>query len=118
MKFLLLLVIVSAVSGNRHHYQECFKGTTVVLKEPCASYTYEGNSPYTPLADNKFAVACLNKQFTFVCLDGTTHTYYLSARRVTPKLLIGQRQSTEDPFIPIFVIFVSLLFLILCFKRW
>lgn len=118
MKFLLLLVIVSVVSGNRYHYQECPKGTTVILKEPCSSYTYESSSPYIPLADNKFAVTCLNKQFTFVCLDGTTHTYYLSARRVTPKLLTGQRQSTEDLLTPIFLIFVSLLFLILCFKRW
>ncbi|QVN46574.1 ORF7a protein [Bat SARS-like coronavirus Khosta-2] len=118
MKFLILLVVVCVVKGNLYHYQECLRGTTVLLTEPCSPATYEGNSPYHPLADNKFAVTCINNQFSFVCQDGTKHTYHLSARRTSPKLFVRKRQHSEDLHTPIFLIVFTLLFLILCFKKW
>lgn len=55
MKIILFLALITLATCELYHYQECVRGTTVLLKEPCSSGTYEGNSPFHPLADNKFA---------------------------------------------------------------
>nr|QTY19014.1 truncated ORF7a protein [Severe acute respiratory syndrome coronavirus 2] len=54
MKIILFLALITLATCELYHYQECVRGTTVLLKEPCSSGTYEGNSPFHPLADNKF----------------------------------------------------------------
>lgn len=53
MKIILFLALITLATCELYHYQECVRGTTVLLKEPCSSGTYEGNSPFHPLADNK-----------------------------------------------------------------
>lgn len=58
MKIILFLALITLATCELYHYQECVRGTTVLLKEPCSSGTYEGNSPFHPLADNKFALTC------------------------------------------------------------
>lgn len=68
------------------------RGTTVLLKEPCSSGTYEGNSPFHPLADNKFA----------------------RARSVSPKLFIRQEE-VQELYSPIFLIVAAIVFITLCF---
>lgn len=55
MKIILFLALITLATCELYHYQECVRGTTVLLKEPCSSGTYEGNSPFHPLADNKIA---------------------------------------------------------------
>lgn len=52
MKIILFLALITLATCELYHYQECVRGTTVLLKEPCSSGTYEGNSPFHPLADN------------------------------------------------------------------
>lgn len=51
MKIILFLALITLATCELYHYQECVRGTTVLLKEPCSSGTYEGNSPFHPLAD-------------------------------------------------------------------
>lgn len=53
MKIILFLALITLATCELYHYQECVRGTTVLLKEPCSSGTYEGNSPFHPLADNR-----------------------------------------------------------------
>nr|QQZ33396.1 truncated ORF7a protein [Severe acute respiratory syndrome coronavirus 2]QTY19026.1 truncated ORF7a protein [Severe acute respiratory syndrome coronavirus 2] len=60
MKIILFLALITLATCELYHYQECVRGTTVLLKEPCSSGTYEGNSPFHPLADNKFALTCFS----------------------------------------------------------
>lgn len=62
MKIILFLALITLATCELYHYQECVRGTTVLLKEPCSSGTYEGNSPFHPLADNKFALTCFSTQ--------------------------------------------------------
>lgn len=54
MKIILFLALITLATCELYHYQECVRGTTVLLKEPCSSGTYEGNSPFHPLADKLF----------------------------------------------------------------
>lgn len=65
MKIIFFLALITLATCELYHYQECVRGTTVLLKEPCSSGTYEGNSPFHPLADNKFALTCFSTQFAF-----------------------------------------------------
>lgn len=116
MKFILLLLVIGFVSGNLYHYQECARGTTVLLSEPCSPSTYEGNSPYHPLADNKFAITCTSNKFSFVCQDGTKHIFQLRARAISPRLFV-KSQPREDLYTPIVLIILTLLFLIYCFIK-
>nr|QTF13911.1 truncated ORF7a protein [Severe acute respiratory syndrome coronavirus 2]QTM63803.1 truncated ORF7a protein [Severe acute respiratory syndrome coronavirus 2]QTM63815.1 truncated ORF7a protein [Severe acute respiratory syndrome coronavirus 2]QTM63827.1 truncated ORF7a protein [Severe acute respiratory syndrome coronavirus 2]QTM63839.1 truncated ORF7a protein [Severe acute respiratory syndrome coronavirus 2] len=53
MKIILFLALITLATCELYHYQECVRGTTVLLKEPCSSGTYEGNSPFHPLADKR-----------------------------------------------------------------
>lgn len=46
MKIILFLALITLATCELYHYQECVRGTTVLLKEPCSSGTYEGNSPF------------------------------------------------------------------------
>nr|QTJ30158.1 ORF7a protein [Sarbecovirus sp.] len=117
MKFVLLLALLSVASGDLYHYQECARGTTVLLTEPCSPSTYEGNSPYHPLADNKFAVTCTTTKFSFVCQDSTRHTFQLRARAFSPRLFASERQPTTVSFTPVILIVCTLLFLIYFFGR-
>lgn len=66
MKIILFLALITLATCELYHYQECVRGTTVLLKEPCSSGTYEGNSPFHPLADNKFALALKNTSISYV----------------------------------------------------
>lgn len=43
MKIILFLALITLATCELYHYQECVRGTTVLLKEPCSSGTYEGN---------------------------------------------------------------------------
>lgn len=95
MKIILFLALITLATCELYHYQECVRGTTVLLKEPCSSGTYEGNSPFHPLADNKFALTCFSTQFAFACPDGVKHVYQLRARSVSPKLFIRQEEVQE-----------------------
>nr|WKR38536.1 ORF7a protein [Rhinolophus thomasi bat coronavirus] len=115
MKIILFLTFVALTSSELYHYQECVRGTTVLLKEPCPSGTYEGNSPFHPLADNKFALTCISTHFAFACADGTRHTYQLRARSVSPKLFIRQEEVQQELYSPLFLITAALVFIILCF---
>lgn len=45
MKIIPFLALITLATCELYHYQECVRGTTVLLKEPCSSGTYEGNSP-------------------------------------------------------------------------
>lgn len=92
MKIILFLALITLATCELYHYQECVRGTTVLLKEPCSSGTYEGNSPFHPLADNKFALTCFS---THACPDGVKHVYQLRA--------------------PIFLIVAAIVFITLCF---
>lgn len=44
MKIILFLALITLATCELYHYQECVRGTIVLLKEPCSSGTYEGNS--------------------------------------------------------------------------
>lgn len=90
MKIILFLALITLATCELYHYQECVRGTTVLLKEPCSSGTYEGNSPFHPLADNKFA------------------------RSVSPKLFIRQEE-VQELYSPIFLIVAAIVFITLCF---
>lgn len=68
MKIILFLALITLATCELYHYQECVRGTTVLLKEPCSSGTYEGNSPFHPLADNKFALTCFSTQLLLLVL--------------------------------------------------
>lgn len=81
MKIILFLALITLATCELYHYQECVRGTTVLLKEPCSSGTYEGNSPFHPLADNKFALTCFSTQFAFACPDGVKHVYQLTVHQ-------------------------------------
>nr|UWE41660.1 ORF7a protein [Severe acute respiratory syndrome coronavirus 2]UYH92123.1 ORF7a protein [Severe acute respiratory syndrome coronavirus 2]WOH35207.1 ORF7a protein [Severe acute respiratory syndrome coronavirus 2] len=107
MKIILFLALITLATCELYHYQECVRGTTVLLKEPCSSGTYEGNSPFHPLADNKFAL-------TFACPDGVKHVYQLRARSVSPKLFIRQEE-VQELYSPIFLIVAAIVFITLCF---
>lgn len=85
MKIILFLALITLATCELYHYQECVRGTTVLLKEPCSSGTYEGNSPFHPLADNKFA-----------------------------KLFIRQEE-VQELYSPIFLIVAAIVFITLCF---
>nr|WCS60817.1 ORF7a protein [Severe acute respiratory syndrome coronavirus 2] len=106
MKIILFLALITLATCELYHYQECVRGTTVLLKEPCSSGTYEGNSPFHPLADNKF--------FAFACPDGVKHVYQLRARSVSPKLFIRQEE-VQELYSPIFLIVAAIVFITLCF---
>nr|UXB75043.1 ORF7a protein [Severe acute respiratory syndrome coronavirus 2] len=106
MKIILFLALITLATCELYHYQECVRGTTVLLKEPCSSGTYEGNSPFHPLADNKFAA--------FACPDGVKHVYQLRARSVSPKLFIRQEE-VQELYSPIFLIVAAIVFITLCF---
>nr|UIO54447.1 ORF7a protein [Severe acute respiratory syndrome coronavirus 2] len=107
MKIILFLALITLATCELYHYQECVRGTTVLLKEPCSSGTYEGNSPFHPLADNKFALA-------FACPDGVKHVYQLRARSASPKLFIRQEE-VQELYSPIFLIVAAIVFITLCF---
>lgn len=98
MKIILFLALITLATCELYHYQECVRGTTVLLKEPCSSGTYEGNSPFHPLADNKFALTC----------------FQLRARSVSPKLFIRQEE-VQELYSPIFLIVAAIVFITLCF---
>nr|QTA98309.1 ORF7a protein [Severe acute respiratory syndrome coronavirus 2] len=98
MKIILFLALITLATCELYHYQECVRGTTVLLKEPCSSGTYEGNSPFHPLADNKL--------FAFACPDGVKYVYQLRARSVSPKLFIRQ----EEVLIVAAIVFITLCF--------
>nr|QRW29350.1 ORF7a protein [Severe acute respiratory syndrome coronavirus 2]QRW29410.1 ORF7a protein [Severe acute respiratory syndrome coronavirus 2]QRW29482.1 ORF7a protein [Severe acute respiratory syndrome coronavirus 2]QRW29554.1 ORF7a protein [Severe acute respiratory syndrome coronavirus 2]WDG06779.1 ORF7a protein [Severe acute respiratory syndrome coronavirus 2] len=106
MKIILFLALITLATCELYHYQECVRGTTVLLKEPCSSGTYEGNSPFHPLADNKFALTCFSTQFAFAC--------QLRARSVSPKLFIRQEE-VQELYSPIFLIVAAIVFITLCF---
>nr|UNY62047.1 ORF7a protein [Severe acute respiratory syndrome coronavirus 2]UTI20604.1 ORF7a protein [Severe acute respiratory syndrome coronavirus 2]UZG29159.1 ORF7a protein [Severe acute respiratory syndrome coronavirus 2]UZY27979.1 ORF7a protein [Severe acute respiratory syndrome coronavirus 2]WCH76882.1 ORF7a protein [Severe acute respiratory syndrome coronavirus 2] len=106
MKIILFLALITLATCELYHYQECVRGTTVLLKEPCSSGTYEGNSPFHPLADNKFALTCFP--------DGVKHVYQLRARSVSPKLFIRQEE-VQELYSPIFLIVAAIVFITLCF---
>nr|QYP73684.1 ORF7a protein [Severe acute respiratory syndrome coronavirus 2]QYT07065.1 ORF7a protein [Severe acute respiratory syndrome coronavirus 2]QYV16952.1 ORF7a protein [Severe acute respiratory syndrome coronavirus 2]QYV20370.1 ORF7a protein [Severe acute respiratory syndrome coronavirus 2]QYV70018.1 ORF7a protein [Severe acute respiratory syndrome coronavirus 2] len=106
MKIILFLALITLATCELYHYQECVRGTTVLLKEPCSSGTYEGNSPFHPLADNKF--------FAFACPDGVKHVYQLRARSASPKLFIRQEE-VQELYSPIFLIVAAIVFITLCF---
>lgn len=93
MKIILFLALITLATCELYHYQECVRGTTVLLKEPCSSGTYEGNSPFHPLADNKFQ---------------------LRARSASPKLFIRQEE-VQELYSPIFLIVAAIVFITLCF---
>nr|QPJ79955.1 mutated ORF7a protein [Severe acute respiratory syndrome coronavirus 2] len=95
MKIILFLALITLATCELYHYQECVRGTTVLLKEPCSSGTYEGNSPFHPLADNKFALTCFSTQ-------------------VSPKLFIRQEE-VQELYSPIFRIVAAIVFITLCF---
>lgn len=114
MKIILFLALITLATCELYHYQECVRGTTVLLKEPCSSGTYEGNSPFHPLADNKFALTCFSTQFAFACPDGVKHVYQLRARSVSPKLFIRQEE-VQELYSPIFLIVAAIVFITLCF---
>nr|QZO51915.1 ORF7a protein [Severe acute respiratory syndrome coronavirus 2] len=107
MKIILFLALITLATCELYHYQECVRGTTVLLKEPCSSGTYEGNSPFHPLADNKFALTCFSTQFAFACPDGR-------ARSASPKLFIRQEE-VQELYSPIFLIVAAIVFITLCF---
>nr|UBT23215.1 ORF7a protein [Severe acute respiratory syndrome coronavirus 2] len=113
MKIILFLALITLATCELYHYQECVRGTTVLLKEPCSSGTYEGNSPFHPLADNKFALTCFSTQFAFACPDGVKHVYQLRSRSVSPKLFIRQEE-VQELYSPIFLI-AAIVFITLCF---
>nr|UHU35907.1 ORF7a protein [Severe acute respiratory syndrome coronavirus 2] len=108
MKIILFLALITLATCELYHCQECVRGTTVLLKEPCSSGTYEGNSPFHPLADNKFALTC------FACPDGVKHVYQLRARSASPKLFIRQEE-VQELYSPIFLIVAAIVFITLCF---
>lgn len=87
MKIILFLALITLATCELYHYQECVRGTTVLLKEPCSSGTYEGNSPFHPLADNRSA---------------------------SPKLFIRQEE-VQELYSPIFLIVAAIVFITLCF---
>nr|UDI53773.1 ORF7a protein [Severe acute respiratory syndrome coronavirus 2] len=105
MKIILFLALITLATCELYHYQECVRGTTVLLKEPCSSGTYEGNSPFHPLADNKFALTCFSTQFAFACPDGVS---------ASPKLFIRQEE-VQELYSPIFLIVAAIVFITLCF---
>nr|UIS25482.1 ORF7a protein [Severe acute respiratory syndrome coronavirus 2] len=109
MKIILFLALITLATCELYHYQECVRGTTVLLKEPCSSGTYEGNSPFHPLADNKFST-----QFAFACPDGVKHVYQLRAISASPKLFIRQEE-VQELYSPIFLIVAAIVFITLCF---
>lgn len=37
MKIILFLALITLATCELYHYQECVRGTTVLLKEPCSS---------------------------------------------------------------------------------
>lgn len=53
MKIILFLALITLATCELYHYQECVRGTTVLLKEPCSSgsnFSYCcGNSVYNTL---------------------------------------------------------------------
>nr|UAP92181.1 ORF7a protein [Severe acute respiratory syndrome coronavirus 2]UAP92192.1 ORF7a protein [Severe acute respiratory syndrome coronavirus 2]UBA74445.1 ORF7a protein [Severe acute respiratory syndrome coronavirus 2]UBL27363.1 ORF7a protein [Severe acute respiratory syndrome coronavirus 2]UBN28016.1 ORF7a protein [Severe acute respiratory syndrome coronavirus 2] len=108
MKIILFLALITLATCELYHYQECVRGTTVLLKEPCSSGAYEGNSPFHPLADNKFALTCFSTQFAFACPDG------VRARSASPKLFIRQEE-VQELYSPIFLIVAAIVFITLCF---
>nr|UCQ90550.1 ORF7a protein [Severe acute respiratory syndrome coronavirus 2]UCQ90586.1 ORF7a protein [Severe acute respiratory syndrome coronavirus 2]UIC29413.1 ORF7a protein [Severe acute respiratory syndrome coronavirus 2]UIE85065.1 ORF7a protein [Severe acute respiratory syndrome coronavirus 2]UJR05659.1 ORF7a protein [Severe acute respiratory syndrome coronavirus 2] len=114
MKIILFLALITLATCELYHYQECVRGTTVLLKEPCSSGTYEGNSPFHPLADNKFALTCFSTQFAFACPDGVKDVYQLRARSASPKLFIRQEE-VQELYSPIFLIVAAIVFITLCF---
>lgn len=81
MKIILFLALITLATCELYHYQECVRGTTVLLKEPCSSGTYEGNSPFHPLADNKFALTCFSTQFAFAYVPDQLHLNCSSDKR-------------------------------------
>nr|WQH87146.1 ORF7a protein [Severe acute respiratory syndrome coronavirus 2] len=105
MKIILFLALITLATCELYHYQECVRGTTVL---------YEGNSPFHPLADNKFALTCFSTQFAFACPDGVKHVYQLRARSVSPKLFIRQEE-VQELYSPIFLIVAAIVFITLCF---
>nr|UZG78774.1 ORF7a protein [Severe acute respiratory syndrome coronavirus 2]WDY93393.1 ORF7a protein [Severe acute respiratory syndrome coronavirus 2] len=109
MKIILFLALITLATCELYHYQECVRGTTVLLKEPCSSGTYEGNSPFHPLADNKFALTCFSTQFAFACPDGVKR-----ARSASPKLFIRQEE-VQELYSPILLIVAAIVFITLCF---
>nr|QZL45734.1 ORF7a protein [Severe acute respiratory syndrome coronavirus 2] len=108
MKIILFLALITLATCELYHYQECVRGTTVLLKEPCSSGTFH------PLADNKFALTCFSTQFAFACPDGVKHVYQLRARSASPKLFIRQEE-VQELYSPIFLIVAAIVFITLCF---
>nr|QZD24042.1 ORF7a protein [Severe acute respiratory syndrome coronavirus 2]UES83529.1 ORF7a protein [Severe acute respiratory syndrome coronavirus 2] len=107
MKIILFLALITLATCELYHYQECVRGTTVLLKEPCSSGTYEGNSPF-------HALTCFSTQFAFACPDGVKHVYQLRARSASPKLFIRQEE-VQELYSPIFLIVAAIVFITLCF---
>nr|UEI61661.1 ORF7a protein [Severe acute respiratory syndrome coronavirus 2]UFD82583.1 ORF7a protein [Severe acute respiratory syndrome coronavirus 2]UGZ57497.1 ORF7a protein [Severe acute respiratory syndrome coronavirus 2]UHI00784.1 ORF7a protein [Severe acute respiratory syndrome coronavirus 2]UHI18569.1 ORF7a protein [Severe acute respiratory syndrome coronavirus 2] len=105
MKIILFLALITLATCELYHYQECVRGTTVLLKEPCSSGTYEGNSPFH---------TCFSTQFAFACPDGVKHVYQLRARSASPKLFIRQEE-VQELYSPIFLIVAAIVFITLCF---
>lgn len=77
MKIILFLALITLATCELYHYQECVRGTTVLLKEPCSSGTYEGNSPFHPLADNhqtRGSSRTLLSNFSYCCGNSVYNT--------------------------------------------
>lgn len=45
MKIILFLALITLATCELYHYQECVRGTTVLLKEPCSSGRARSVSP-------------------------------------------------------------------------
>lgn len=76
MKIILFLALITLATCELYHYQECVRGTTVLLKEPCSSGTYEGNSPFHPLADHQTrgSSRTLLSNFSYCCGNSVYNT--------------------------------------------
>lgn len=94
MKIILFLALITLATCELYHYQECVRGTTVLLKEP--------------------ALTCFSTQFAFACPDGVKHVYQLRARSASPKLFIRQEE-VQELYSPIFLIVAAIVFITLCF---
>lgn len=62
MKIILFLALITLATCELYHYQECVRGTTVLLKEPCSSGTYEGNSNFSYCCGNSVYNTLLHTQ--------------------------------------------------------
>lgn len=71
MKIILFLALITLATCELYHYQECVRGTTVLLKEPCSSGTYEGNSPFH---QTRGSSRTLLSNFSYCCGNSVYNT--------------------------------------------